>query len=183
MELSTSRLCIRSFRLEDAGPYAELAGSAEVMRYLGGPMDPEAALAYVCDCIERDAATGISRYAVLHKADSAFLGFCGFKALNEDAGAQVPADTPWIDFGWRYRQAVWRQGYGFEAAEAVYRYGKRTLGLTNIEARAHRANAGSLRIIEKLGFEWLNDYDSPAGCFRRYREPGHARGSAPAGRD
>ena len=38
------------------------------------------------------------------------------------------------------------------------------------EARAHRDNRGSLRIIEKLGFTWLNDYQTEIGVFRRYRE-------------
>ena len=171
MELATSRLIVRSFQLEDSTEYARIAQDPEVMRYLGGPLDSRASVDYVSDCIERDQSTGISRYAVLQKADNTFIGFCGFKALSEDLGNQVPPHTPWVDFGWRYRQSVWRQGYGFEAASAVYSYGKRTLGLANIEARAHRDNLGSLRIIEKLGFVWLNDYETTAGTFRRFREP------------
>jgi ribosomal-protein-alanine N-acetyltransferase len=172
VELTTNRLIIRSFHTEDSNEYARIVGDPEVMRYLGGPLDADVATAYVTDCIEREQSTGISRYAVLRKADSVFLGFCGFKALTEDYGGQVQPDMPWLDFGWRYRKSVWRQGYGFEAADAVYDYGMSKLGLTNIEARAHRDNLGSLRIIEKLGFVWLNNYDSTAGCFRRYREPG-----------
>ena len=58
-----------------------------------------------------------------------------------------------------------------EAAGAVYDYGKTELGLTNIEARAHCDNFASLRIIEKLGFIWLNDYETSVGMFRRHGEP------------
>ena len=170
MELYTPRLMIRSFSGSDVAAYAALAADPEVMRYLGSAMDAAAAEAYVLDCIARDLDTGISRYAVLGKADLRFYGFCGFKALTEDYGGQVYDGEPWIDFGWRYRRSVWRQGFGYEAARAVYEYGKSALGLHSIEARAHRDNRGSLRIIEKLGFAFLNEYETDVGGFRRYRE-------------
>ncbi len=165
MELVTDRLIIRSFTVEDRDAYAAIAGDPDVMRYLGGPVETHDAFAYVDDCIERDRSSGISRYAVVEKASQSFVGFCGFKALM-DAG------KPWMDFGWRYHPSVWRRGFGYEAALAVYGYGRDQLALTSIEARAHRDNRGSLRIIEKLGFVWVQDYDTAAGSFRRYREPG-----------
>ena len=125
-------------------------------------------------CVQRDRDYGVSRYAVVEKADGVFIGFCGFKILAEDLGGQVSPGTTWVDFGWRYRRSSWRRGFGSEAALAVYEYGKKQLKLENIEARAHEDNTGSLRIIEKLGFVWLNDYGSSAGVYRRYREPlGH----------
>ena len=169
MELYTDRLMIRSFGGQDVAAYETLVADPQVMRYLGPPLDSRAAEAYVLDCISRDRSTGISRYAVLGKTDERFYGFCGFKALTEDYAGQVPDGDAWIDFGWRYKRSVWRQGFGFEAAQAVYEYGKNTLGLGLIEARAHRDNLGSLRIIEKLGFTWLNDYQADIGEFRRYK--------------
>ena len=173
MELTTDNLLIRSFSPADKAAYAEIVADPEVMRYLGGgPMSLEAASAYVDDCVQRDRASGISRYAVLSRATGALIGFCGFKQLREDLGQQVPPGTPWVDFGWRYARTQWGRGFGTEAANAVYRYGKETHKLAGIEARAHQDNVGSLRIIEKLGFVWLNDYESSAGTFRRYREPG-----------
>ncbi len=169
MQLETDRLLIRSFSERDIPAYAALVADAEVMRYLGPPLDGQAAQAYVLDCVTRDRDSGVSRYAVLGRADQDFYGFCGFKALTEDYGGQVPEGQAWLDFGWRYQRKVWRQGIGFEAAQAVYAFGKNTLGLGLIEARAHRDNLGSLRIIEKLGFSWLNDYQTDIGEFRRYR--------------
>ena len=65
-----------------------------------------------------------------------------------------------------------------EAARAVYDYGKTELGLTNIEVRAHCDNLGSLRIIEKLGFVWLNNYETSVGRFRRHGEPDSAHQEA-----
>ena len=170
MEIETDNLVIRSFSSDDIDDYASIVADPEVMRYLGDTVDSDSAAEYVADCIIRDQTSGISRYAVTERSDGKFIGFCGFKSLTGDYGNQVPEGTPWIDFGWRYRRSAWRKGFGFEAASAVYEYGKRQLDLSNIEARAHRDNIGSLRIIEKLGFQWMHDYESPVGVFRRYRE-------------
>ena len=163
MELETDRSIIRSLTMADAGDYAAVVGDPEVMRYLGGrPHDRPEAEAYVVDCIRRDVDSGVSRYAVTLKDSGQFMGFCGFKIIAAD-------DQPsWIDFGWRYGRRFWRQGYGMEAARAVYGFGRSILDLGVIEARAHVDNAGSLRIIENLGFRWIEDVDTDHGRFRRF---------------
>ncbi len=172
MELITPRLTVRSFVAGDIAAYARVVGRPEVMRYLGGePRTPRQARDYVIDCIDRDRLSGVSRYAVVRRSDSVFLGYCGFKALVGDASGNLPPDTAWVDFGWQYGPWAWRQGYGTEAARVVYQFGASTLGLGNIEIRTHEQNVASLIIIDRLGFVWVNDYDSPAGRFRRFREP------------
>lgn len=163
MEIETDRLIIRSFTMVDAEDYAAIVGDPEVMRYLGGRAHDRAeAEAYVVDCIDRDSASGASRYAVVLKDGERFAGFCGFKII------EVEDQPSWTDFGWRYGREFWRQGYGVEAARAVYDFGRSTLGLGVIEARAHVDNAGSLRIIEKLGFRWIEDVETDHGRFRRF---------------
>jgi len=172
MNLQTPRLNIRPLTLDDVEPLEVICADPEVMRYLGPPMSPEAVHAYVVDCMNRQTATGISRYAVVRRSNGELLGYCGFKQLaGEDAGGQLPRGSQWTDFGWRYRRSAWRQGYGSEAALAIRDNGRRLLTLPPVEARAHRDNVASLRIIEKLGFVWVNDYQTPLGSHRRYREP------------
>jgi RimJ/RimL family protein N-acetyltransferase len=165
MEIETERLVIRSLTLEDLADYAMLVADPEVMRYLGEVQGGEAARRYVMDCVERDQSTGISRYAVTDREGGEFMGFCGFKEIILDSGPD------WLDFGWRYQKRFWRQGIGIEAARAVHRFGTDELNLSGIEARAHVDNTGSLRIIELLGFEWTEDYETPVGAFRRFVEP------------
>ena len=169
MKLSTDRLHIRSFLPIDLKAYAAIVADPDVMRFLGGPQSADVARRYVDDCISRDATDGVSRYAVTLLSSGEFIGFCGFKILEFDDGGG------WVDFGWRYAKAMWRRGIGLEAAQAVYRYGKQELGLEGIEARAHEANVASLRIIEHLGFRWLEDYASDHGHYRRFAEPSEPR--------
>jgi RimJ/RimL family protein N-acetyltransferase len=143
MLLETPRLLIRSFTEKDIAAYAEIVANSEVTRYLGDgtPHSFEEAERYISNTIERDRDSGVARYAVVRKQQRDLIGFCGYWQLED-----------YVDFGWRYAQSAWGQGYGTEAALAVLDYGVTALGLTNIAAGAFVANTGSLRIIEKLGF-------------------------------
>ena len=144
MHIETERLTIRSFSVADVPAYAAIVADPRVTRFLadGLPHTYEEAEAYIIDCIARDDATGISRYAVLLKTERDLIGFCGFKQLHD-----------YIDFGWRYAHHAWGQGFATEAALRVLDYGTQQVGLTNIAAGAFTDNAASVRIIEKLGFK------------------------------
>ncbi len=143
MQIETPRLTIRSFVETDIPEYARIVADPRVTKYLqdGSPHPYEEAAAYVHDAVRRDASSGISRYAVVRKIENDLIGFCGFKELDD-----------YVDFGWRYAQHVWRQGYGKEAAFAVLDYGLAALNLKMISAGAFVENVGSVRIIEQLGF-------------------------------
>jgi RimJ/RimL family protein N-acetyltransferase len=143
VRIETPRLIVRSFAASDIAAYAAIVADARVTKYLadGTPHSFEEAKAYVEDSIRRDSQTGIARYAVVRKDAGDLIGFCGFKELDDH-----------IDFGWRYSQHVWGQGYATEAAFAVLDYGLTTLKLRRVSARSFVENAGSVRIIEKLGF-------------------------------
>ena len=131
MRTETERLLIRSFSISDVPAYAEIVADPRVTKYLadGSPHTYEEAEAYIRDCIDRDRATGISRYAVLRKREMDLIGFCGFKEQPD-----------YVDFGWRYAHQVWGQGYAKEAALWILQYGVTELGLTNIAAGAFTEN-------------------------------------------
>lgn len=160
MRIDTDRLLIRSFERTDIPAYAEIVADPHVVRYIGDgePYTLEQAEAYVEDVIERDRITGISRYAVV--LDGELIGFCGFKDMGDH-----------IDFGWRYAHRHWGRGYATEAARAVLAYGIDELKLTGIVAVAYEANVGSVRVIEKLGFEHVETIDDPRGPTVKYVEP------------
>ena len=57
--------------------------------------------------------------------------------------------------GKKYR----RQGYGEEACRAALSYGRQVLDFPGVSAYIDRENAGSLRLIEKLGFRQERSFD------------------------
>ena len=65
MRIETERLVIRSFARSDLPTYAAIVADPRVTKYLadGSPHSLAEAEAYLLDCIARDDATGIARYA------------------------------------------------------------------------------------------------------------------------
>ncbi len=160
MRIETQRLVVRSFEQGDIPAYAEIVADPRVTRFLGDgrPYSYGEATAYIEDCMALDSDTGISRYAVL--LDDELIGFCGFKEATDH-----------IDLGWRYAQRHWGNGYATEAARAVLEYGIQTLQLTRIMAISYGENVGSVRVIEKLGFQFVERTSDEHGSLLWYAQP------------
>src|SRR5687768_6993919 len=98
MKLTTQRLVVRSFRENDIQPYWKIVSDPRVMKFLGegNPHDFETAKAYVRDCIAREEADGITRFAVIWRETRQLIGFSGLKRMSER-----------IDFGYRFAAPFW----------------------------------------------------------------------------
>jgi len=57
------------------------------------------------------------------------------------------------EIGYILNRNYWRRGYMFQALEAVIDFAFGTLKLHRLEADVDPDNAGSLGVLEKLGFE------------------------------
>ena len=93
-----------------------------------------------------------------------------FGRADIPAYAEITAD-PRVMGGWRYAHRHWGRGCATEAATAVLAYGVGTLELRGIVAVAYEANVGSVRVIEKLGFEYVETLDDPRGPIVKYAQP------------
>ncbi|RZK22928.1 MAG: N-acetyltransferase [Hymenobacter sp.] len=150
--LTTERLVLRPMQLADAPGLLELDRDPAVRRYLGGIGGPLAtSLAASEDIIRfiraQYAANGIGRWAVLLRATGEFMGWAGLKLV----AGPVNEQRDFYDLGYRFRSCYWGRGYGHEAAQAWLAYGFGTLRLPRICAYADAENAGSRRILEKIG--------------------------------
>ncbi len=93
--------------------------------------------------IEGNALTDVPASAT--KSTLSAIGLCGF----------VKRDTlPGPDIGFAFLPEFERQGYGFESAEAMMEYGRKTLGFTNVLAITSLENDISGKLLEKLGFKF-----------------------------
>ena len=91
------------------------------------------------------------------------LGWCGLFPLE---------NTGQIELAYRYVQAAWGQGIATEAARAVLDYGFGVLKLDPIVAVTHPENAGSKRVLTKLGFRYqgaATHYNRRVSAFRLFR--------------
>jgi ribosomal-protein-alanine N-acetyltransferase len=156
---TTDRLLLRPLTTADAPGMFELDRDPAVHRYLGGIGGERAAsladsLATIAFIQAQYVANGIGRWAVLLRATGEFMGWAGLKLV----AGPVNGEHNFYDLGYRFIPRYWGQGYGYEAAQAWLAYGFETLKLPRICAYADVANAGSCRILEKIGLVPGNEF-------------------------
>ena len=145
MEIESKRLVIGKFTEADIPKWSEIENDPAVRRFIDGKtLSFDESAEYIQKSILHYSDKGFGRYAVRLKANGKLIGMCGF--LEEEYG---------VDFGYRYTPSVWKQGIGFEAARTVLDYGLKKLPISTFYGIAAEKNYGSIRILEQLGFKFL----------------------------
>ncbi|GAB2830422.1 GNAT family N-acetyltransferase [Ferruginibacter profundus] len=163
----TPRLILRRFTEADTGLLLQLNSDPEVLKYLHEPLleTEEQALHVLQNIILPQYKNNLGRWAIHLKTSNEFIGWCGLKYL---------ADTDEIDLGYRLMQEYWGKGYAFEAAKHTMDYGFNQLHLKTIVGRAHIENTASLRILEKVGLQFIKEEvidDCPVKTFMLSNTP------------
>jgi ribosomal-protein-alanine N-acetyltransferase len=166
---TTDRLLLRPLESADASGMFALDSDPAVHRYLGGIGGPRAAsvadsMATIQFIQAQYAASGIGRWAVLLRATGEFMGWAGLKLV----AGPINGEHDFYDLGYRFIARYWGQGYGYEAAQAWLAYGFETLKLPRICAYADVHNAGSCRILEKIGLTPGNEFHENGTACRWY---------------
>lgn len=130
-----------------------------VHRYLGGIggrllTDPAQSLEMIHFIQAQYVANGIGRWAVVLRATGEFMGWAGLKRVP----GPINGRHDFYDLGYRFRPQFWRQGYGYEAAQAWLDHGFKIMQLPRISAYADAENAASRRILEKVGLQPGNEF-------------------------
>ena len=131
--------------LEDAEFILELLNDAAFIRFVGdkGVRTAHDARQYiVTGPLASYEQHGFGLWVVEPKGSGTAAGICGLLKR------EVLAD---VDIGFAFLPRFRSMGYAFESAAAVLEYGRTTLGLERIVAITDEHNAGSLRVLEKIG--------------------------------
>jgi RimJ/RimL family protein N-acetyltransferase len=164
--LLTDRLILRDITEADAELLFDLDSDPEVMRFIGPRPAPDLAgyrdrtrTAHVL--FQAHPWHGIR--VVLDRASGEFLGWvfvrpaAAFKFARE-IGWTGPGEA---EVGYRYRRSAWGRGLATEAATALVRIALADPATTAVVACALASNAGSLRVLEKLGLERVEEVMLP----------------------
>ncbi len=150
-KLTTERLLLRPFQLADAEGFFAMNADPEVICYTGD--SPFASVAEARQFIknyDHYDLHGYGRWTLERLLDGVYLGFCGLK---------YHPVTQEVDLGFRVPRLFWGKGYATEAATACLVYGFSELGLKRIIGRVDKANAASIRVLEKIGMTFHSDID------------------------
>ncbi len=149
--IETERLLIRPFSLADIAPSYAMNLDAEVSKYTGdGGVVTKAEIErrIVENVLGDYKKYGFGRLAVELKSENKFIGFTGLKYLE---------DLDEVDLGYRFIKEYWGKGMATESAKACVHFGFETLGLNKMIAMVLPENKSSIRVLEKLNFEYKKD--------------------------
>jgi [ribosomal protein S5]-alanine N-acetyltransferase len=148
----TSRLQLRQLTETDAQHFYELNLDPDVLQYTGDRVFEtiDAARLFLQSYQSVYNKYGLGRWAVIRKADDAFLGWCGLKYSE---------DTKEYDIGFRFFKNYWGQGYATEAAMASLQLGFTHFSIKEIVGRAMQTNSASIRVLEKCGMKFRSFFD------------------------
>jgi len=148
ISFETERLLLRPHTADDVQAAYEINLDPEVSRFThdGGVQPLEVVRDRIVNNVLGDYKKyGYGRMAVIHKPDNKFIGFCGLKYLE---------DFKEVDLGYRFARPYWGKGIATEACQAVLPYGFDELGLSRIIALALEDNVASIRVMQKLHFQF-----------------------------
>jgi ribosomal-protein-alanine N-acetyltransferase len=134
--------------LDDAEFIVELLNDASFLRFIGdkGVRTADDARRYILtgpmDSYERN---GFGLWLVELKGTNTPVGMCGL--LKRETLTDV-------DIGFAFLPRYRSHGYAFESAAAVMAYGRNVLGLRRVVAITNEDNAGSIRVLEKIGMRF-----------------------------
>lgn len=160
MKFETPRLFLRELTPEDASFAFDLNNDPEVVRYTGdGPFDSIEEARTFLENYSDYQRNGFGRWGVELKETGKLIGWCGLKRDR---------DTGEVDLGYRFFRHCWNMGYASEAGQACLEIAP-SFGITEIIARADKANPASWRVMEKLGFSYVEDFEEDGATWVLYR--------------
>ncbi|HTH82474.1 MAG TPA: GNAT family N-acetyltransferase [Mucilaginibacter sp.] len=157
LSIETDRLILRELTLADIDGMFELDADHEVVKYLGQKpfTSKEQSAAVINSLLQQYAENNIGRWAVIEKASNEFIGWSGLKLITEPVNGQVN----YYDVGYRLIRRFWGKGYATESAKAAIQYGFDTLKADTIYGMCHVNNAGSEKVLEKLGLKCMETFE------------------------
>lgn len=149
--LETERLILRPPVADDLPWVRAEMNTPAVMRHLAGVRTPEAvAESFAQDVAAFGAEDGHRRWTVWLRDGVTRVGRVGLFHLRSPAAPPVLQGQR--EIGWTFAEGHWGRGYATEAARAVIAHAFAVLALPVLWSQTSDSNAGSTRMMQRLGF-------------------------------
>lgn len=143
--IASERLVVRPYVPDDIPTiHALLYGDADVMQLIGGIIDIDETRRRIGSYIALHEQTGTSFWAVTERANGTIVGEAGLLPFD--------AKGPEIELGYAFGVAYWGRGYATETGRALLAHAFGVLDQQHVVAVTKPVNAGSRRVLQKLGF-------------------------------
>ena len=151
----TDRLILRTIEEGDAARQDRLLNTPAVMARLGGVKELHEIEAKHAKAMAMYAREGCSFLFMIEKASGEMVGHCGIKRVDNPLAPNVGDH----EIGWLVREDRWRRGYAEEAMRAILDWAFTRIQAPHVVALTSEANAGSWKLMQKLGMVRREDLD------------------------
>lgn len=145
--LTTTRLFLRPFRLEDGAEVQRLAGAKEIARVtlnVPHPYEDGMAQAWIETHAPGWEKDQVAYYALIEQVSGALIGSMHLRINGPHAHAEL---------GYWLGVPFWNRGFATEAARALLGFGFESLELQRIQASHLGCNPASGRVMQKIGMQ------------------------------
>jgi len=145
-ELNTQRLVLRRITQEDDKSLLEVLSDEETCEYLThNAINDMANIQRMIAGMQRffDEKQRI-RWGIAQKTDNVLIGHCGFFDIDRFNSC--------AEISYCLKRGTWGRGIMTEALDAMLRFGFEDYGFNRIIAKVIKGNAGSIKVLQKLGF-------------------------------
>ena len=157
----TDRCSIREMVPSDVDALYELYAGPNVTRYMEGLFsEKEQEEQYIREYIENVYKYYDFGTWLIHKKDDGkLIGRAGF---NYRPGYEE------VELGFVIAEECWRQGYGFEVCSKLMDLAGEVYEFECVQALVKKENEASIRLLEKLGFQYMEETEFDGDLYQRY---------------
>ncbi|MAT41820.1 MAG: hypothetical protein CL609_05725 [Anaerolineaceae bacterium] len=147
MNITTPRLLIREFHLNDLDTFLSYEKQKEMRQFEKGIVDREAALEYLNRAVQDSCNTPRTYYklAITVPPEDKVIGRISLASQN-------PEIREW-EIGWTVRVEDWGKGYASEAAYQMLEFAFIQLNAHRVVAFCHAKNTASINVMKKIGMK------------------------------
>lgn len=162
IRVETERLLFRDHKEADLEPYCEM--ESDPVYRSPQPVHPRNEL----ERSFREAwliPKPLGLLATVLKSDERYIGRCGLYPHRNEDDQIIPGEA---NIAIYLARPYWHQGLATEAGKAFIEYGFNNLDLSRIEAGMNANNHASIRVVEKLGFVWVQSGEGGGSSWHVY---------------
>lgn len=169
MVLSSDRLYVRRYTLDDEEAFYLLNSNQEIMRYIRPAKSREDSRLFLQENLEfYEQHPGLGRWALVEKDSHAIAGMFSLLPL---------ANTNDVHIGYILLKDHWGKGYAAEIVQAGVSYAFNTLKLPSLVAITDPANTPSQKVLYKNGFveKGIYEVNGMPDVLFRVKGPAHRK--------
>ncbi|MEP3890119.1 MAG: GNAT family N-acetyltransferase [Hellea sp.] len=145
-EIRTERLVLRQLTLDDASAISKLGSDKDISRMTGSFPHPFPLLSAEFKIMHMKAQNrrGLAYPYAITIDGGELMGICDLFRRSADAVLEI---------GYWLGKPYWGKGYSTEAAIALMKEARDSLGVSSLIAGVFSDNPASIRVLQKLGFK------------------------------